>query len=129
MAGQEAQFGFEHLFLHCIGVAVVCRIRAPNGHTCVFVFVCVCLCLRLCVCFEGCLLRASGAGRCSSSHGSSDGRRERWGEESEGPNRFRDVTAMAESGQASQQTAGRTEGGLAVKICESENSDVEMGSS
>ena len=96
---------------------------------CVCLCVCVCSCLRLCVCFEGCLLRASGAGRCSSSHGSSDGRRERWGEESEGPNRFRDVTAMAESGQASQQPAGHTEGGLGVKICESENSDVEMGSS
>ena len=98
---------------------------------CVCLSLCVCVFVfaSVCVCFEGCLLRASGAGRCSSSHGSSDGRRERWGEESEGPNRFRDVTAMAESGQASQQPAGHTEGGLAVKICESENSDVEMGSS
>ena len=50
MVGQEVQFGFEHLFLPCIGVAVVCRIRAADGHMCVCLSLCVCVFVFASVC-------------------------------------------------------------------------------
>ena len=50
MVGQKVQFGFEHLFLCCIGVVVVCRIRAADGLMCVCVFVFVCLFVFASVC-------------------------------------------------------------------------------
>ena len=50
MVGQEVQFGFEHLFLPCIGVAVVCRIRAADGDMCMRLFLSMCVFLFASVC-------------------------------------------------------------------------------
>ena len=51
MVGQEVRFGFEHLFLRCIGVAVVCRIyeRRMDISVRLSLFVCVRVCVCVCV--------------------------------------------------------------------------------